>query len=140
MVLCDRGKDGVVSRARRVPATSSGPAIARSLVRRELADCEEEAVSLAELMISEVVTNAVVHGSSPSDVEIQRTGDVLKATVTDGGTGPPLPKNPGEHDPHGRGLLIVRSLAHEWGVLDAERGKSVWFTVQCRRAGHRSST
>jgi anti-sigma regulatory factor (Ser/Thr protein kinase) len=121
-----------VSRFERLPATTDSPAIARGIIRSELADCDEEAVTAAELIISELVTNAVVHGSSPIEVELQRRADIVKATVTDGGAGRLVPKNPGEVDPNGRGLLIVRSLANEWGVVQYDAGKSVWFTLPCR--------
>lgn len=88
-------------------------------------------VTAAELMVSELVSNAVVHGSSPIDLELLKADDIVKATVTDRGAGRPVPKEPGADEPHGRGLLIVRLLAHDWGVEDFEAGKSVWFTLQC---------
>jgi two-component sensor histidine kinase len=97
-----------------------------------LVDCTEETVTAAELMISELVTNAVVHGSSPIEVELQWEADIVRAVVSDGGRGRPVPKDPHDQDPHGRGLLIVRSLAHEWGVVEYGAGKSVWFTLPRR--------
>lgn len=125
---------GVVSKVRRLPATTDSPGIARGLVRSELADCDEETVAAAELMISELVTNAVVHGSSPIDVELRRETGVVRASVTDGSPEVPVPAQSQHVDRRGRGLLIVRALADDWGVVQYEAGKSVWFTVPCRQA------
>jgi anti-sigma regulatory factor (Ser/Thr protein kinase) len=97
-----------------------------------LAGCSEEAVAAAEVMISELVTNAVLYGSGPIDVELHREGDILKVSVTDRGTGRPLLRNPQASDPHGRGLLVVQSLADDWGIDEHDSGKTVWFTLPCR--------
>ena len=125
---------------RRLAATADAPALARGVIRFVFVDCEEEVFTAAELIVSELVSNAVVHGSSPIELELLRADDIVRATVTDGGAGCPVPKNPGPNEPHGRGLLIVRLLAHEWGVVELEAGKSVWFTLKLREAGQRSST
>ena len=112
--------------------------MARDLIRSEMADCDDEAIAAAELMISELVTNAVVHGATPIRIDLHhgQQADVVTAAVTDGGDGRPLPREPEEVEPHGRGLLIVRSLAEEWGVAEYEAGKSVWFTLPCHAKGH----
>jgi IS5 family transposase len=53
-----------VIRIETLPGTTDSPAIARELIRSEMADCNDDAVAAAELMISELVTNAVVHGAT----------------------------------------------------------------------------
>lgn len=122
------------SRIRRLPAGADAPSFARGLVRTEFGDCEEKVLTAAELMVSELVSNAVVHGSSPIDLELLRAEDIIKAKVSDRGAGRPVPKDPRTDEPHGRGLLIVRLLAHDWGVEDFVAGKSVWFTLRCEGA------
>lgn len=122
----------MVSRVRRLQANADAPSFARGFIRSDFGDCEERVLTAAELMVSELVTNAVVHGSSPIDLELLRAEDIVKATVTDHGAGRPVPKDPGADEPHGRGLLIVGLLAHDWGVEDFEAGKSVWFTLRCQ--------
>jgi anti-sigma regulatory factor (Ser/Thr protein kinase) len=102
------------------------------LVRSEFGDCEEKVLIAAELMVSELVSNAVVHGSSPIDLELWRAEDVVRATVTDRGAGRPVLRDPRKDEPHGRGLLIVQSLAHDWGIETFDSGKSVWFTLRCQ--------
>ena len=100
-----------------------------------MAGFSEEAVTAVELMTSELVTNAVVHGSSSIEVELRQGAVMMRVAVTDGCQERPVPKNPHERDPHGRGLLIVQSLAEEWGVVENTVGKSVWFTLACQQAG-----
>ena len=116
---------------RPLPATTEGPALARQLMRSEFADCARETIDSAELMLSELVTNAVVHGFGPIELELGREADFIRAAVTD--TSPRLPtsRTPAEFDPHGRGLHIVQALAHDWGVAEHDTGKSVWFTLRC---------
>ena len=115
-------------------ATTDSPGLARDLVRSELAHCDEETVAAAELMISELVTNAVVHGSGPIEAELRRETGTVWAAVTDGSPKIPVPTVSQHVDRRGRGLLIVRALAGDWGVVEYEAGKSVWFTVPCRQA------
>ena len=118
-----------------LPATTDSPAIARGLIRSEMEDCDAEAVSAAQLMISELVTNALVHGASPIQIHLhhREESDSVEAAVTDGGKGLPEVRNARERDPHGRGLLVVRALAREWGEAEFEAGKTVWFTLPCHR-------
>ncbi len=66
-----------------LPGTTDSPAIARELIRSEMADCNDDAVAAAELMISELVTNAVVHGATPIRLNLQHEvkADVITAVV-----------------------------------------------------------
>jgi anti-sigma regulatory factor (Ser/Thr protein kinase) len=118
-----------------LPPTPASPARARALVRAQMAGFSEEAVTAVELMTSELVTNAVVHGSTSIEVELRQEAVIWRVAVTDGCRERPMPKNPHERDPHGRGLLIVQSLAQEWGVVENRAGKSVWFTLACQQTG-----
>ena len=96
-------------------------------------------------MVSELATNSVVHARSDFEVAIERTDTAVRVEVTDHGDGEPAPKPAHPTDIHGRGLLIVSTLADEWGVEDASpgRGKTVWFTValaSTSRLGRSSAT
>jgi anti-sigma regulatory factor (Ser/Thr protein kinase) len=85
---------------------------------------------IAELLTSELVTNALVHTDDDA---------VLTAVVEDGGlrvevrdflARRPEPHRPGaDEDTHGRGLVLVQSLADAWGVRPHGVGKSVWFEL-----------
>ena len=129
-----------MSRTETLPATTDSPATARKLIRSEMSQCDEQAIAAAELMISELVTNAVVHGGTPIRIDLhhEEGADVVRTAVTDEGEGRPVVLDPEEVDPHGRGLIIVRSLAAEWGVAEAEAGKCVWFTLPCHHYGKKS--
>ncbi|MFF0288202.1 SpoIIE family protein phosphatase [Streptomyces sp. NPDC005262] len=101
---------------------------ARRLVRGKLLDWElPEAVESAELMVSELVTNAVKHGRTHHiGLRLVRTGALL-CEVSDDEPAPAALLNACAHDEFGRGLLVVSGLAREWGTSTTARGKTVWF-------------
>lgn len=94
----------------------------------------------AQLIASELVTNAVIHAGTDVDIELSLRGDFLHLRVRDGGIAPPVPATAdgtvAEMIDHGRGLAIVRSLSTSWGfvVSDNADGKVVWATLQLRPA------
>jgi anti-sigma regulatory factor (Ser/Thr protein kinase) len=117
-------------------------AAARRLVVEETSHLAPEIREAAELMVSELATNAVVHADSSFEVLIDVTGTSLLVEVTDHGVGAPRPQSPGEHDPHGRGLRIVQALSDSWGIDHRESGagKTVWFTVRLSPGGSGQAT
>ncbi|GAA2736314.1 hypothetical protein GCM10009867_20740 [Pedococcus aerophilus] len=111
-----------------------------SQVRRTLVedlasrDVEPAVVDEAEIVISELLSNAVRHARPLSDgnlrVHWKVKAGVVEVEVTDGGgdsTPRPAPRT--IWAPSGRGLRIVRSLAHEWGVTEDRNGCTVWASV-----------
>jgi anti-sigma regulatory factor (Ser/Thr protein kinase) len=129
----------------RVPwKPSSGAVARRALVSslREL-DVAETVVDEAEIVISELVGNAVRHAKPLPDGTIRvswtvRAG-VVEVEVADGG-GPTVPR-PAPRSllaVGGRGLRIVRGFAHEWGVLEDRAGRTVWVSLggPSRRRSH----
>ncbi|UIZ12581.1 ATP-binding protein [Streptomyces sp. R527F] len=96
----------------------------------------QEAVETAELVLSELVTNAVrvvVPGDRMIGVRIEcrERGAWLRLEVSDAGDGRPEVRWPGELDTGGRGLLIVDALAFCWGVKQrpAGIGKTIWAEI-----------
>ncbi|WP_374227401.1 ATP-binding protein [Streptomyces sp. AC512_CC834] len=85
------------------------------------------------LCVSELATNALVHGVPPGRgflLRLLSCGDGVRVEVHDSGDGvPAVPLDPGESDEGGRGLLLVSELADKWGVAEREPGKVVWFEV-----------
>ncbi len=84
----------------------------------------------AEVIVSELVTNALQHGSPPVVVTLTATEDGVFVAVADAG-GPPYLFGSLSPDPaavHGRGLAIVSTLAAAWGVRVRQPGpgKTVW--------------
>ncbi|MFI9250296.1 SpoIIE family protein phosphatase [Streptomyces sp. NPDC053069] len=86
-----------------------------------------QAVRTAELLVSEVVTNAVRHArSEPVGLRVVRT-DALLFEVTDDEPGLPEMLPAGPYDESGRGLRVVSRLAREWGASATGHRKTVWF-------------
>jgi anti-sigma regulatory factor (Ser/Thr protein kinase) len=116
-----------------LPGTPAAPSVARLFVRNL---CEEWGASdvcdVAELLSSELVTNAVVHARSPVELEAAYDeASVLRIDVYDRSPGEvdQAPRPPAEGSEGGRGLAIVARLACRWGVDTLAQGKRVWFTL-----------
>jgi anti-sigma regulatory factor (Ser/Thr protein kinase) len=107
--------------------------MAREFLRR--ATCAEHAGHVLEkavLLVSEVVTNSVVHGGPPIVVAVDcdsTTG--LQVRVRDGSRELPRLRKPEIWDEGGRGLGLVDGLSDEWGVEpEPGDGKQVWFVLR----------
>lgn len=105
------------------------PGTARAHVRRVCGrwSVDLEVCEAAEIVITELVTNAVEHASSRSVVEVERRGDAFRMTVRDYDTSA-LPEAvlPPPSSARGRGLAMVAAVAREWGVHHHTDGKTVW--------------
>jgi serine phosphatase RsbU (regulator of sigma subunit) len=100
---------------------------ARRLTRRALRRWGlESLVDTTELMVSEIVTNAVRFASRPLSLRLLRT-DVLRCEVTDDSPQVPRMRQTGLGDEGGRGLFLVDQLALRWGSTRLSSGKVVWF-------------
>ncbi|QZY28836.1 ATP-binding protein [Nocardioides coralli] len=125
-------------------AVGTGPRsvhAARRWVVEVLADIGRPELSEpAELAVSELVTNAVLHAEPPISVLVRGTRGHPRIEVRDGSTEPPVLPQPSELDPladvdeadlmvtFGRGLDIVARSSDAWGAEIEETGKVVWFT------------
>lgn len=114
----------------RLPSDRHAPEQARITVDRSCAEWGVSRLSkLAQVIVSELVTNAVVHARTPMELTVRLVGTVLHLAVRDGD--PRLLVDPGggvDADGHGygRGLLIVDSMSDEWGCAPTGEGKVVW--------------
>ena len=90
-----------------------------------------------QLLVSELVTNAVVHAGSDVEIAVRLLSDVVRIEVVDRSPTTDLrPRDPRADAESGRGLLLVETLASAWGVEPLDHGKSVWFEVpRLDRAG-----
>lgn len=103
---------------------------ARLLVRDSLvAAGREDLVETAELMVSEIVTNALVHAATPIEVSFSFVGGGLRVEVTDGSPHRPTRRGYGPNAGTGRGIMLLEELVDEWGVVPADPGKTVWFQI-----------
>jgi anti-sigma regulatory factor (Ser/Thr protein kinase) len=78
------------------------------------------------LLVSELVTNAVIHGRAPIQLRMRKSSDSLVLEVRDGALHLPRRLRPTYDDEHGRGLQLVSLLADRWGTRATPEGKSVW--------------
>ncbi|WP_345015932.1 ATP-binding SpoIIE family protein phosphatase [Streptomyces shaanxiensis] len=107
----------------------SAPGRARRLARRALARWGlEELSDSVELLVSEVVTNAVRYASRPVTLRLLRT-DVLRCEVGDDVPQLPRLRQARATDEGGRGLYLVNRLARRWGATRLSTGKVVWFEL-----------
>ncbi|MEU2259796.1 ATP-binding SpoIIE family protein phosphatase [Streptomyces sp. NPDC019645] len=107
----------------------SAPGRARRLARRALARWGlEELSDSVELLVSEVVTNAVRYAERPVTLRLLRT-DVLRCEVGDDSPQLPRQRRARDTDEGGRGLFLVNRLARRWGATRLSTGKVVWFEL-----------
>ncbi|MDD7941836.1 ATP-binding protein [Actinomycetospora lutea] len=108
------------------------PGDARQHVRRVCGSwsVDDEAREAAEIVVTELVTNAVEHAVSASVVEVERTAHSLRLTVRDFDLAPlPEARLPEPTSPRGRGLAMVAAVATTWGVEAHRDGKTVWVEM-----------
>ncbi|MFJ7996826.1 ATP-binding protein [Streptomyces sp. NPDC096310] len=93
----------------------------------------------AALLLSELVTNALRHGSPPGReiaVTLFRAEGLLRVEVEDAGDHLPRPRVPEAEDESGRGLALVAALADDWGVAPRRGpGKRVWALLKVPSGG-----
>ena len=117
------------------PETITVPSVPRSVaeVRRfavaACGDCSSDVQDTIALLVSEVATNALVHGSGDVQVRVARTAQTLRVEVSDGSSQAPRPRSADPDAEGGRGLALVDALADSWGTDFTGSGKTVWFQV-----------
>ncbi|MEU3610219.1 SpoIIE family protein phosphatase [Streptomyces sp. NPDC035033] len=130
----------LVARTRRLPAdriaeweVARDPAAVspvRNAAAAKLADWGlEETVFAVELILSELVTNAVRYGADPVRVRLlyDRT---LVCEVSDGSSTSPHLRHAADTDEGGRGLYLVARFAERWGTRYGRRGKTIWAELR----------
>ena len=123
-------KDRGGAASRRLQAHPASVAIARRAVGDTLRLARrEDLVEAAQLLVSEIVTNALVHAGTPIDFQASVGVTGLRVEVTDGSTQIPVPRTYGTTAGTGRGLWLLESLVDRWGTLTHDRGKTVWFEL-----------
>ncbi|WP_371330301.1 SpoIIE family protein phosphatase [Streptomyces sp. TP-A0356] len=109
-----------------LPAEPSVVALARELVCERLAAWHlEEAAFVTELVVSELVTNALRYGSPPVHLRLIRD-TALICEISDASSTAPHLRRARLSDEGGRGLLIVAQLSERWGSRHTRSGKTIW--------------
>src|SRR4051794_40094958 len=104
---------------------------ARQHVARACDGLMHDLVEIAQLLATELVTNALDHGAGEITLGITRSDHDLRIDVGDEGPGWPRATTPRPDQTRGRGMLLVESMAAAWGVEPpAEKGKRVWFRLR----------
>jgi anti-sigma regulatory factor (Ser/Thr protein kinase) len=118
-------------------AAASAPSAARQAVRTwfQSRHCGDEATDTAALLVTELVSNAVVHANGPSLwLTVDETiTDVLHVAVRDSSHVIPQcsTQAPDVHRTGGRGLFMVDAFYTPWGWEPLSTGKRVWFELPC---------
>ncbi|MFE7276697.1 SpoIIE family protein phosphatase [Streptomyces sp. NPDC057623] len=116
-----------------LPADPAVVSEARAAALRQLADWGlDEAAFAAELMLSELVTNAIRHGAGPIRVRLVYDRTLICEVSDASNTAPHLRRAAGT-DEGGRGLFLVAQLSRSWGTRYLPRGKVIW--AECGLAG-----
>ena len=110
---------------------TTSPREARRFVAQHLGAWSlEDLTDTVTLLVSELVTNAVVHAESEPRVVVRLTPEAVRVEVSDRSAGEPERHGGGAEDESGRGLLMVETLARRWGIRHHPAGgKTVWFEV-----------
>ncbi|WP_412076949.1 SpoIIE family protein phosphatase [Streptomyces xanthophaeus] len=115
----------------------TAPGRARRFARRALTRWGlEELQDSLELLVSEVVTNAVRYAERPVTLRLLRT-DVLRCEVGDDSPQLPRQRRARDTDEGGRGLFLVNRMARRWGATRLSSGKVVWFELSLPGAHER---
>jgi CheY-like chemotaxis protein/anti-sigma regulatory factor (Ser/Thr protein kinase) len=103
---------------------------ARALVREAVRDWNLAAIfDDAALVVTELVTNAVIHGGSTFRLQLSRTTSAFRIEVVDEGDGTPEPQPQDTEAEGGRGIMLVDAMASSWGVESVPSGKLVWAEI-----------
>ena len=112
-----------------VPRGAEAPSVARATIQDHLADVLlGRELTDAQLIVTELVANAVVHGEGEIRVHLAIDRHVLRGEVIDEGRGfETAVRERGIEDVGGRGLMMVGSVAQSWGIH--EGSSHVWFEI-----------
>jgi DNA-binding NarL/FixJ family response regulator len=128
--LLDVVENGINEAKARLEGSLHTPRLARRFVKRALERWGARGeVELVELLVSELVTNSIVHARSDVEVSVGVSSRFVRVAVFDSSLEPPARKEIRPDAESGRGLLMLDALSSAWGIEFTPGGKSVWFEV-----------
>lgn len=110
------------------PEPLSAPAARKFVLGLGWSDDSDMNSRLATV-VSEIVTNAILHARTPFVVSVSSEPAAIRVEVTDGSSSFPARRDYDPTQPAGRGLTIVDAMADRWGVAALPTGKTVWFEM-----------
>ncbi|WP_448319639.1 SpoIIE family protein phosphatase [Streptomyces sp. CO7] len=115
------------------------PALVAAIRKQSVKQLEhwglEEASFTAELVVSELVTNAIRYGSRPIRLRLIHGAGTLICEVSDSSHTAPHLRRARTFDEGGRGLLLVAQLTQRWGTRHTQEGKTIWAELALLDAG-----
>lgn len=113
-----------------LPADPASAGSARRFVRARLTEWGAPHLEYAaSLLVTELVTNAVLHARSESVLSLAYDDGVLRAEVADSSLVGVQRRRYARDAATGRGLLLVEAISTAWGTAATEEGKAVWFEL-----------
>jgi anti-sigma regulatory factor (Ser/Thr protein kinase) len=112
-----------------LPPDTQSPRRARRFVAETLGPDTPRIAEVVALLVSEVVTNAVLHARTDVRLSIERGADTIRVEVADDCVSGPAVQHFAQQATTGRGLQLVERLADRWGSEPRTGGKVVWFEV-----------
>ncbi|HEY2655742.1 MAG TPA: ATP-binding protein, partial [Solirubrobacteraceae bacterium] len=119
--------DSVMKLTTQLPRSPTSASLARQLVNAHTTTLGSQQREDAALLVSELVSNALLHGLGEISLRIDVEPDGLYIEVSDQGNASPAPTSTAHPHRGGWGLRIVDNLANDWGVL--EGSTRVWFRL-----------
>lgn len=116
------------------PEASSVGRARRMVAASVIAYGHEDLVELATLLVSEVVTNSVLHAATELRLRCRPSGEGMRVEVFDQSPVLPTARDYGSLATTGRGLNLVSAVATSWGVEVSDGGKTFWFELSGRGA------
>ena len=114
----------------RIVLDAPTPQEARGAVAGLLGDQPADVVSTAQLLVSEVVANAIEHGGGARVAVLERRARSLHVEVLDRVPTMPMVQLASSRRPRGRGMFLVATLAARWDAWSVGDGKAVWFEMR----------
>jgi anti-sigma regulatory factor (Ser/Thr protein kinase) len=118
----------------RFPAVTASIGAARHWVRDCVEGfggplCQHRVIQTAELLVSELITNAIRHGTGPPSIRLTWNGRLLRIAVSDHSDRWPRRRATQNTEPGGFGIQLLERIAHRWGVTPGNPGKTVWVEL-----------
>jgi anti-sigma regulatory factor (Ser/Thr protein kinase) len=118
-----------------VAAEPRSASVVRRFVRETLSSWDAQAYTdAAELVVTELVTNAVLHAKTEIVVRVDLGREGLRLEVIDRSPRRPIARHYSAEATTGRGLGLVAAVADRWGVQPDRDGKTVWAELASNRA------